>query len=363
MLQAPPFQKTNAPIEGYDMTDLSEGIAAAAMPAEVPKPTAGSSPWQRAWRLLRRDRSAIAATLMLLLIICSALAAPLYATYVSQTDPFRSNLSGKIMVDGKRIKVMQPSTEGLGLGVTPIGPTWERQYVLGADTQGRDVAARLLYGGRNSLLISASATVICLCFAALIGVCAGFFGGVTDMVLSRILDILWAFPVYLLAISLSIVLISQGITLGPIEINSNSLLLPIGIIGIIYVPYVARPVRGRVLALKNSEFVLAAIGLGIPRWRILLKDILPNISTLLIVFVPLMMALNIITESSLSFLSIGVQAPDASWGTIIQDGQGLLYTRPIVALAPGIAIVLTVLALNVLGDSVRDALDPRTKVI
>lgn len=212
-------------------------------------------------------------------------------------------------------------------------------------------------------MISASATLICLVLAAIVGISAGFFGGVTDMVLSRILDILWAFPVYLLAISLSIVLISQGLTIGPITINSSSLLLPIGIIGIIYVPYVARPVRGRVLALKNSEFVLAAIGLGIPKWRILIKDILPNVSTTLIVFIPLMMALNIITESALSFLSIGVQAPDASWGTIIQDGQGLLYTRPLVALAPGIAIVLSVLALNVLGDSVRDALDPRTKVI
>ncbi len=346
------------------MTDLSEGIATPAMPAEGPKPsTGGSSPWHRAWRILRRDRSAIVAVTMLLVIIIASLAAPLYASSVAETDPFRSNLSGKVMIEGKRVKVMQPSTEGLGLGVTPIGPTWERHYLLGADTQGRDVAARLLYGGRNSLLIAASSTVICLILAALIGICAGFFGGTTDMILSRILDILWAFPVYLLAISLSIVLISQGITIGPIEINSNSLLLPIGIIGIIYVPYVARPVRGRVLALKNSEFVMAAIGLGIPRWRILLKDILPNISTLLIVFVPLMMALNIITESSLSFLSIGVQAPDASWGTIIQDGQGLLYTRPIVALAPGIAIVLTVLALNVLGDSVRDALDPRTKII
>ena len=120
--------------------------------------------------------------------------------------------------------------------------------------------------------------------------------------------------------------------------------------------------RGRVLSLRNSEFVLAAKGLGIPRWRILIKDILPNVTTTLIVYIPIMMALNIVTESALSFLSIGVQPPDASWGTIIQDGQGLLYTRPMVALAPGVAIVLTVLALNVLGDSVRDAVDPRTKL-
>ncbi|ODN70353.1 ABC transporter permease [Methylobrevis pamukkalensis] len=204
--------------------------------------------------------------------------------------------------------------------------------------------------------------MICLLLAAIVGITAGFFGGIVDMVLSRILDVLWAFPVYLLAISLSIVLIAQGIVIGPIEITSGSLLLPIGIIGIIYVPYVARPVRGRVLALKRSEFVLAARGLGIPRWRILVFDILPNVAPTLIVYVPLMMALNIVTESALSFLSIGVQAPDASWGTIIQDGQTLLYTRPMVSMAPGLSIVITVLALNVFGDGVRDALDPRTKL-
>jgi peptide/nickel transport system permease protein len=342
------------------MTDITEATRIDA-PAVSSRPSSG--PWRRAWHILKRDRATLLAAAVFVLIILSTLAAPLYASFFSGTDPFRSNLSARIMVDGKRVKVMQASTEGLGLGVTPIGPTWGAQYMLGADTQGRDVAARLLYGGRNSLLISASSTAICLCLAAIVGISAGFFGGWVDKILSRILDILWAFPVYLLAISLSIVLISQGIVIGPIEIGSDSLLLPIFIIGIIYVPYVARPLRGRVLSLKQSEFVLAARGLGIPAWRILLHDILPNVSTMLIVFVPLMMGLNIITESSLSFLSIGVQAPDASWGTIIQDGQTLLYTRPVVALAPGIAIVLTVLSLNVLGDSLRDALDPRTKLV
>jgi peptide/nickel transport system permease protein len=174
--------------------------------------------------------------------------------------------------------------------------------------------------------------------------------------------VLWAFPVYLLAISLSIVMIAHGLNIGPITIESGSLWLPVFIIGIIYIPYVARPIRGQVLSLRESEFVLAAISLGVPSHRILLRDILPNVTTTLIVFVPLMMALNMLTESALSFLSIGVQPPDASWGTIIQDGQGLLYSRPWVALAPGIAIVITVLALNVLGDGLRDALDPRSKV-
>jgi len=344
------------------MTTVSDPLASDSPSANVPLQRPASGPWRRTWRILKRDKPSIAAAILLLVIVIASLAAPLYANYVSESDPFRSNLSGKIMINGKKAKIMQASTEGLGLGVTPIGPTWGMRYFLGADTQGRDVAARLLYGGRNSLMISSAATAICLALAALIGISAGFFGGVVDKILSRILDILWAFPVYLLAISLSIVLISKGIAIGPIEITADSLLLPIGIIGIIYVPYVARPVRGRVLMLKNSEFVLAATGLGIPVWRILLKDILPNVSTMLIVFIPLMMALNIVTESSLSFLSIGVQAPDASWGTIIQDGQTLLYTRPVVALAPGIAIALTVLALNVVGDSIRDALDPRTKV-
>jgi peptide/nickel transport system permease protein len=212
------------------------------------------------------------------------------------------------------------------------------------------------------LLIAGASTLMCLVLSALTGLVAGFFGGAIDTVISRVLDVLWAFPIYLLAISLSIVLISHGFDIGPISITAGTLWLPIFIIGIVYIPYVARPIRGQVLALKESEFVLAAIGLGVPSHRILFRDILPNVMTTLIVFVPLMVAINMLTESALSFLSIGVQPPDASWGTIIQDGQDLIYTRPMVAIAPGIAIVLSVLALNILGDGVRDALDPRAKL-
>ena len=305
----------------------------------------------------------MAAFAMLVVIVALCLSAPLYAQYIAKTDPFQSNLNGTFALDGKTVDVMQPSTTGLGLGVTPIGPTWQiGPYMLGADDQGRDVAARLLYGGLNSLLIGSTSTIICLFLATLLGTFSGFFGGVVDAVVSRVLDVMWAFPIFFLAISLSIVLINKSISLGPITINSGSLWLPILIVGIVYVPYVARPIRGQVLALKQSEFVLASVGLGVPAHRILLRDILPNVSTTIIVFVPLMMALCILTESALSFLSIGVQPPAASWGTIIQDGQNLLYTRPLVAVAPGVAIALTVLALNVLGDGVRDALDPRSKV-
>ena len=319
--------------------------------------------WVTALGKLGSDGAAMLALLFFLLIVVLCLLAPVYATYIAKTDPFRSNLSGKIELGGKTVPIMEASTEGLGLGFTPIGPTWDpTAYLLGADGQGRDVAARLLYGGRNSLLIAGMSTLICLVLAAIVGLTAGFFGGWVDWVLSRCMDVLWAFPVYLLAISLSIVLISHGFDIGPISINAGSLALPIFIIGIIFIPYVARPIRGQVLSLKESEFVLAAVGLGVPAYRILLRDILPNVMTTLIVFVPLLMAINMVTESALSFLSIGVQQPDASWGTIIQDGQGLLYTRPMVAMAPGIAIALTVLTLNVLGDGLRDALDPRSKL-
>lgn len=324
---------------------------------------ASAGPWVTAWRRLKRDRASTVALAVLVLVALLCIAAPLYASAVSGTNPFATNLNGRIAVEGKAVPVMAPSTTGLGLGTTPIGPTLAfGPYLLGADNQGRDVAARLLYGGRNSLLIAAASTALTLVLAVLVGLACGFFGGVVDGVLNRILDVLWAFPIYLLAISLSIVLISHGFSLGPIEVRSGSLWLPIFIIGIVYVPYVARPIRGQTLSLMRSEFILAAVSLGVPPRRIFFKDLLPNVMPRVIVFVPILLALDMITESSLSFLSIGVQPPDASWGTIIQDGQGLLYSRPVVALAPGIAIAVTVLALNILGDGVRDAFDPRAKV-
>lgn len=324
---------------------------------------AAGSPWALARRRLLRNRVAMVMAGVLVVIVALCLCAPLYARYVAHTDPFRSNLDGKTLVNGKSVPVMQESTSGLGLGVTPIGPTWDlHHYFLGADNQGRDVAARLLYGGRNSLLIGASAALITCILATVIGIVAGFFGGLVDGVLSRLLDVVWAFPVYLLAISLSTVLIARGISIGPFRLESGSLLLPITIIGLVYIPYVARPIRGEVLSLRRREFVEAAIGLGASTWRLLWSDIFRNIVTTAIVFFPLMLAIDMLTEAALSFLSIGVQEPNASWGTIILNGQDLLYTRPAVAIAPGLAIALTVLALNVLGDGVRDALDPRAKL-
>jgi peptide/nickel transport system permease protein len=340
------------------------GAVVGEVPAGVGDLTAVAvGPWQLARRRLLRNRVALAMAALLLVIVVSCLCAPLYARHVAHTDPFRSNVSGTTLVNGKPVPVMKSSTQGLGLGVTPIGPTWDvHHYFLGADEQGRDVAARLLYGGRNSLLIGTSAALITCFIALLVGGVAGFFGGIVDGILSRLLDVVWAFPVYLLAISLSTVLIARGLSLGPIHLTSGSLLLPIAIIGLVYIPYVARPIRGEVLSIRRREFVEAAIGLGASNWRLLWSEVLPNVITTAIVLFPLMLAIDMLTEAALSFLSIGVQEPNASWGTIILDGQDVLYTRPAVAIAPGIAIALTVLALNVLGDGVRDALDPRAKL-
>jgi peptide/nickel transport system permease protein len=345
-----------------DREAMSDTVAGGA-PAAVGTLPSGASPWALARRRLLRNRIAMAMLGVFVAIVLLCLAAPLYADRVAHTDPFRSHLDATTVVDGKTVQVMEEETSGLGLGVTPIGPTWDPEhYFLGADNQGRDVAARLLYGGRNSLLIGFAAALLTCLLATAIGLVAGFFGGFVDGVLSRALDVVWAFPVYLLAISLSTVLLTRGFAVGPLRLEAGSLVLPIAIIGVVYIPYVARPIRGEVLSLRRREFVEAAIGLGASTRRLLWSDILPNVVTTVIVFFPLVMAIAMLTEAALSFLSIGVQPPDASWGTIIQDGDGLIYTRPAVALAPGIAIAVTVLALNVLGDGIRDALDPRAKL-
>ena len=326
----------------------------------------GRSPWELASRRLLRNKLALAALALFLLIVAVSLAAPLYAHHVSHTDPFASNISGTIQLNGKTVQVIQQGGGKLGLGETPIGPTWQGQYFIGADAQGRDVAARVLYGGRASLFIGVGSALLACFIAMVMALVAGYVGGATDFALSRLMDLIWAFPLYLLAISLATVLLARPsdkpLKIGFITVQPSSLWIPLVIIGLVYVPYVYRPIRGQVLSLREKEFVEAAVAQGAGSLRIVFREVLPNVLSTVIVLLPLMIATTILTESALSYLSIGVQPPKASWGTIIQDGQSLLYTRPWVAIAPGIMIVLTVLALNVFGDGLRDALDPRSKV-
>jgi peptide/nickel transport system permease protein len=306
----------------------------------------------------------MAALGLFVLIVAVSFAAPLYAHHIAHTDPFASNITGTTVVDGNRVDVIQQGGGKLGLGEIPIGPTWHSNYFAGADQQGRDVMARVLYGGRASLEIGVGSAALCCLIALLLALVAGFFRGWLDAGLSRLMDLIWAFPVYLLAISLATVLLTKenGLQWGPVHVDPTSLWVPTAIIALVYIPYVFRPVRGQVLSVREKEYVEAAISQGASNLRLMFAEILPNVISTVIVMLPLMIATTILTESALSFLSIGVQSPKASWGTIIQDGQNLLYTRPLVAIVPGVMIVLTVLSLNLLGDGVRDALDPRAKV-
>jgi peptide/nickel transport system permease protein len=244
----------------------------------------------------------------------------------------------------------------------PIGPTWHSKFFLGADDAGRDVAVRLLYGGRNSLQIGAEATLITIILATGLGILAGYFRGPLDGLISRAFELIWAYPVYLLGIALGVVLALSGLDLGLFRIQGNSLQIPAIIIGFIYVPYVGKPIRGQVLGLREREFIDAARQQGLGHVRIMFQEILPNVASTIIVFIPLVMANAILTEAGLSFLGAGVRPPNPSWGTMIGGGVYLLPAAVHTMLVPGIMLVLCVLGINVFGDGVRDALDPRAKI-
>ncbi len=293
---------------------------------------------------------------MLVVIIVCCVLAPVYAHDLAHTNPFASNPLGTTVVHGKTIPVIAQNPDGLG--TTPIGPTWTFRYFLGADTEGRDVAARLLYAGRVSLTIGVISALLNALLSTVIGLVAGYFGGWIDAIISRILDLIWAFPVYLVAIALASVLMVQGLHIGPVNISPTSIWLPIWLIVLIYIPYMARPIRAEAQSLRRREFIESAIGQGISTKRIIFGELLPNVIPTVIVFLPLMIATNMLTESALSYLGVGVQPPNASWGTMISDGQAQLYTRPLVSIAPGVALTLTILLLNVVADATRDAIDP-----
>jgi peptide/nickel transport system permease protein len=316
---------------------------------------AGLSPWRLALRRLRRNHTAIAFGVVFMFVVAICLAAPLWANGPAGTDPYKNHLTETIVLDGKKKNVV--SFEGV-----PIGPTWHGKFFLGADPNGRDTMVRLLYGGRNSLLIGVSAAIITALLAVLLGILAGFIRGFTDTVISRSLDVIWAFPVILLGVALGTALSLQGLDLGPIQVSASSKLIPILIIAVVYVPYMARPIRGQVLALREKEFVEAARAQGASPVRIMLSEILPNLSSTVIVFFPLMVANAILLEAALGFLGVGVKPPEPSWGTMIGDGVKHILAGPHLAIVPGAMLVITVLALNVFGDGVRDAFDPRATI-
>jgi peptide/nickel transport system permease protein len=316
---------------------------------------AGLGPWRLALRRLKRNKTALAFGGLFILIVVICLLAPVYAKQIAHTTPFENHLTDKVTIGGKTENVV--SFDGV-----PIGPTWHGRFFLGADDNGRDIAVRLLYGGRTSLVIGVSAALITALLSIIVGLLAGYFRGWTDTVLSRTLDVIWAYPVVLLGVALGTALSLGGLHIGPINIGADSKLIPIIIIAVVYVPYMARPIRGQVLALREKEFVESARSQGAGPLRIMFSEVLPNLSSTIIVFLPLMIANAILLEAALSFLGAGVRPPNSSWGTMIGDGVNKILTGPHLAVVPGLMLVLTVLALNVFGDGVRDALDPRAKI-
>jgi peptide/nickel transport system permease protein len=191
---------------------------------------------------------------------------------------------------------------------------------------------------------------------------AGYYRGWIDGVIARGLDVIWAFPVVLLGIALGTALAVGGLKIGPLELSGNSIWIPILIIGIVYTPYMARPIRGEVLALREKEFIEAAVAQGAGPLRLMFAELLPNLWSTVIVFFTLNIANNMLLESALSFLGAGVQPPNSSWGTMVAEGNELIYSQPLLAFLPGAMILLAVLAVNVFGDGLRDALDPKSKI-
>lgn len=315
-----------------------------------------ASPRRLAMRRLRRNKPALIAGAVFLVVVVACLLAPVYASQIANRAP-DDEPSGTetIEVDGQQQLI-------LGLDGIPIGPRYKGEYFLGADTNGRDVAVRLLYGGRNSLIIGFGAATVTTLLAMIVGLLAGYFRGPLDSVLSMLMDIIWAFPVILLGIALGVASAEDGLRLGLFTIPGGSLLLPVLIIAVVYVPYLARPVRGEVLALREKEFVEAARSQGMGSLRIMFREVLPNVVSLLIVFFPLMIANAILLESALSFLGAGVQPPTPSWGTMLDDGVSRIISAPYLAIVPGVMVVVTVLTLNIFGDGVQQALNPRAKL-
>lgn len=307
-------------------------------------------------RRLRRNRVAIAAGVVFLLLLAACtVGGPLWVHFVAHHGPNVQNINGVIHVGGKTVQVV--ADDG-----TPIGPGWHGAYLLGADSNGRDLFVRVLYGGRTSLLVGLSSAALCVSFGLVLALLAGYYRGITDSLISRFLDLIWSFPVYLLAVALATVLAVNGLNLGPLHVASTSLAIPIAVIAIVYIPYVARPLRGQVLALREREFVQAAIAHGAGPIRIMARELAPNVFSTTLVLLTLIIANNILTEAALSFLGVGVALLTPSWGNIIQQGYSSIVTAPMLTLAPGAAIVIASVSLNVFGDGLRDALDPHGSV-
>jgi peptide/nickel transport system permease protein len=289
------------------------------------------------------------------LVVLAAIAAPLYASQVAHTTPSENHLTDRTVVDGEATDVV--SLEGI-----PIGPTWRGSYLLGADENGRDVAVRLLYGARTTLVIGGGAVLLTLVLSIPLGLAAGYRGGRTDALISRLLDLIWSFPALLLGVLLSTAISFSGAQIGPVTIGSGSKMIPLLVIGLVYVPYMTRPLRGQVMALRGQPFVEAARAVGMRPVKLMASELLPHLSATIIVVSTLLFVNAVVLEAALTFLGAGVNPPEPSLGVLIAAGLSEVVLSPHLLLVPSIALVVMVLSLNGLAEGLRRALDPRGAV-
>jgi len=312
---------------------------------------AARSPWQLFWRRFREDKLAMASLVFLVLIVLVAIFAPLVVKLVGAPDPNTPDQSS-----------LDP------VFATATGPS--AQHYFGVDQIGRDVFSRVVYGARVSLLVAFTATLIATAVGVVLGLVAGYFRSWIDTLVSRIVDVLLAIPYLMLAIGLaSACSIAIGTGSGGSTSNPGCLggLIKPGLTVVIFViaftswTYMARIVRGQVLSLREKEFVEAARSQGASHARIIFKEILPNLTAPIVVYASILVPQVILYEAALSYLGVGVQPPTASWGQMISDATPTFTTAWWYMLFPGLALLFTVLAFNLVGDAMQDALNPRAK--
>ncbi len=292
----------------------------------------GRSPSRLALERFRRDKVAMASVAFIGLLLLFALSAPLIAKATGHPPNDQSHL-------------YEMTTEA-GL---PTGPNLELRFFLGADQFGRDILVRVAYGARISLCVGVVATTLTLLVGVAAGLLAGYWGGVVDLVLSRLIDLLLSIPLLLLSLAL-------------LAVFRPSLLVIVAVIVLVSWTYIARIIRGQVLSLREQEFVEAQRSLGASDLRIMIRDILPNLVPAIVVYATLIVPANIMFEASLSFLGLGIQPPTATWGQMLSDATEFYRVAWWMLVFPGAALLGTTLAFNLAGDGLRDALDPRGPV-
>ncbi len=298
---------------------------------------AARSPARLMWSRLREDRVAMAALVFIGLLIVVAIFAPQIVELVGAPPPNKLDRS---------------ALDSFG---TPTGPSSD--HLFGVDTLGRDVFARTIYGARVSLYVAIVATGIATIIGVVLGLWSGFYRGWADTLISRFMDVLLAFPVLLLAIGLaSACSLGNGCVGGLVQ---PGLSVVIVVIALVSWPYLSRLIRGQVLSLREKEFVEASRSLGATSSRIIFREVLPNLWAPIIVYATLIIPTNVLFEAALSFLGVGVQSPTASWGAMLADATGSFDTAWWYLFFPGTALVLTVLAFNLIGDALSDALNPQ----